>query len=66
MYKVFINNRTYQWQRCTLAEAAQQCAAAHRAGDRWDVRKLVGQGGEYRPLVDSEAAELIAHITAQV
>lgn len=63
---VIINGMRSTGQSYGLAEAAQQVAKAHRAGQRWDVRRALDPlAVNHRPLNDGEAAQLV-QATAKV
>jgi hypothetical protein len=65
-YVVKINGSVMQWEDRTLEEAVHAIAAAHARGDRWDVRRHTGRGGEQRLLTDEESAELVARVAEEV
>ena len=66
MYKVFINHTTFQWERRSFGETVEAVAAAHRNGDTWNVKRLTGRGGEYRPLTEGEATDLVEAVREEL
>ena len=62
MYRPIVDGFLMGALQFTLPQVAEIIAKAHKDGKRWDVRRVT-KGAGYRPLTESEAAELIKAVT---